>query len=136
MTNDREGNFTGSLPLTPIRHACLQRLRRHVRYALASPYANGVMLYDRGVRQSEIVDGLSHTIIIAEDTGRGDALDGEWADGENIFDSINGINRVQDNEIWADRDAGAAQVPMSTALRISLMTQSSPPLWSCCVPAE
>src|SRR5262249_47134687 len=76
-----------------------------------SLYANGVMLYDRSIRQSEIVDGLSHTIIVAEDTGRGSLTGGEWANGENIFDSTKSVNRFQDNEIWADH-VGAAQVLM------------------------
>ena len=70
------------------------------------PYANGAMIYDRGIRRPEIIDGLRHTIIVAEDTGRGDLLDGEWADGENIFDSTLGINISQDNEIWSDHPAG------------------------------
>jgi prepilin-type processing-associated H-X9-DG protein len=74
-------------------------------------YANGVMLYDRSIRQSEIVDGLSHTIIVAEDTGRGDATGGTWADGENIFDVTKSVNIFQDNEIWSDH-VGAAQVLM------------------------
>ena len=105
LTNDRDGNFTGNLPLTPgAMRACSDYggMFRYGRCAL--PYANGVMLYDRSVRQSEIVDGLSHTIIIAEDTGRGDAV--EMANGpmvRTLSIRSNGINRIpKSNEIWSD----------------------------------
>ena len=111
LANDRDGNLTGSLPLTQGAMRACSDYGGMFGAGLLLPYANGVMLYDRGVRQSEIVDGLSHTIVIAEDTGRGDQLDGEWADGENIFDSTVGVNRMQDNEIWADH-VGGAQVLM------------------------
>ncbi|HVU87367.1 MAG TPA: DUF1559 domain-containing protein [Pirellulales bacterium] len=113
LTNDRDGNFTGSLPLTPgAMRACSDYGGMFGNGLLPlSLYANGVMLYDRSIRQSEIVDGLSHTIIIAEDTGRGSLTGGEWANGENIFDSTKSVNIFQDNEIWSDH-VGAAQVLM------------------------
>jgi prepilin-type N-terminal cleavage/methylation domain-containing protein len=113
LTNDRDGNFTGSQPLTPASmRACTDYGGMFGNGQLPlSLYANGVMLYDRSIRQSEIVDGLSHTIIVAEDTGRGDATGGSWADGENIFDTTKGVNIFQDNEIWSDH-VGAAQVLM------------------------
>jgi len=53
------------------------------------PSANGVLLYDRAVAFHEITDGTSWTIAVAEDTGRGREWDGEWINGENIFDQHN-----------------------------------------------
>jgi prepilin-type N-terminal cleavage/methylation domain-containing protein/prepilin-type processing-associated H-X9-DG protein len=75
--------------------------------AQISPAANGVLLYDRAVEISEITDGTSHTLAIAEDTGRGWLMDGEWINGENIFDVSNLINTQQHNEIWSDHPGGA-----------------------------
>lgn len=71
------------------------------------PSANGVMLYNRGVAFHEITDGTSWTIAVAEDTGRGRKWDGEWINGENIFDQHNRINTQQHNEIWSDHPEGA-----------------------------
>ena len=70
-------------------------------------YANGVMLYDVPVTMRQITDGGSHTIIVAEDTGRGTTMDGQWADGENIFDAGGAVNALQNNEIWSDHPGGA-----------------------------
>jgi prepilin-type N-terminal cleavage/methylation domain-containing protein/prepilin-type processing-associated H-X9-DG protein len=75
--------------------------------AQISPSANGVFLYDRGVKISEITDGTSHTLALAEDTGRGWLWDGEWINGENIYDVSNLINTQQNNEIWSDHSGGA-----------------------------
>ena len=75
--------------------------------AQVSPAANGVFLYDRAVKFSEITDGTSHTLALAEDTGRGSFMDGEWINGENIYDVGNPINTQQHNEIWSDHPGGA-----------------------------
>jgi prepilin-type processing-associated H-X9-DG protein len=75
--------------------------------AQISPAANGVFLYDRAVKVSEITDGTSHTLALAEDTGRGWLMDGEWINGENIYDVSNLINTQQHNEIWSDHPGGA-----------------------------
>ncbi len=71
------------------------------------PSANGVLLYDRAIAFCEITDGTSRTIVVAEDTGRGRAWDGEWINGENIFDQHNQLNTQQHNEIWSDHSGGA-----------------------------
>jgi prepilin-type processing-associated H-X9-DG protein len=72
-----------------------------------SPAPNGVFLYERPVKLSEITDGTSHTLALAEDTGRGWTQDGEWINGENIYDVSNLINTQQHNEIWSDHPGGA-----------------------------
>lgn len=78
--------------------------------ALLSPSANGVLLYEIPVALSEITDGTSHTILAAEDTGRNWQMDGEWINGENIFDQLGPINSQQHNEIWSDHPGGALAV--------------------------
>lgn len=75
--------------------------------AQISPAANGVMLYDQAIKFAEITDGTSHTLAVAEDTGRGWTQDGEWINGENIFDVTGPINTQQHNEIWSDHASGA-----------------------------
>ena len=75
--------------------------------AQVSPAANGVLLYDRPVKFSDITDGTSHTLAVAEDTGRGWLQDGEWINGENIYDVSNRINTQQHNEIFSDHVSGA-----------------------------
>ncbi|MFV2066985.1 MAG: DUF1559 domain-containing protein [Pirellulales bacterium] len=74
--------------------------------ASVSPAANGVLLYGRSVRLRGIRDGASHTLIVAEDTGRGAVWDGEWINGENIFDRSRPINTLQHNELWSDHPGG------------------------------
>lgn len=68
---------------------------------------NGVLIYDRAIAIRDIRDGLSQTILVAEDTGRGVAMDGEWSNGENIFDQSGPINLLQNNEMWSDHPGGA-----------------------------
>lgn len=75
--------------------------------AQISPSANGVFLYERDVKISDITDGTAHTLALAEDTGRGWLTDGEWINGENIYDVSNPINLQQHNEIWSDHPGGA-----------------------------
>ena len=66
----------------------------------------GVMVYDRVISIAQIPDGTSCTIIVAEDTGRGWEKNGEWANGQNIFDQSGPINLMQDNEMWSDHSGG------------------------------
>lgn len=80
---------------------------------LAKPYMNGVLIYERAVAISQITDGTAHTIVVSEDTGRGAAFDGQWANGENIFDTSRPINDRsipsflwQNNEMWSDHPQG------------------------------
>ncbi len=80
---------------------------------LGKPYMNGVLIYERPISISKILDGASATIIVSEDTGRGAAFDGQWANGENIFDESGPINDHtlptylwQNNEMWSDHVDG------------------------------
>ena len=72
-----------------------------------SPSANGVLLYNRAVTLAEITDGTSATLLASEDTGRDWTMDGEWINGENLFDQTGSINTQQHNEIWSDHPGGA-----------------------------
>ena len=67
---------------------------------------NGVLVYDQAISLRQITDGTSHTILVGEDTGRGTSMDGEWADGGNIFDVSLPINSSQNNELWSDHPGG------------------------------
>lgn len=70
------------------------------------PPQNGVMLYSHAVTVRQITDGTSHTILVAEDTGRGPRWYGEWAHGHNIFDQSGPINILQNNEMFSDHPGG------------------------------
>ena len=66
---------------------------------------NGAMIYDRAVSLSDVRDGASNTILVAEDAGRGWECDGEWSNGQNIYSQTGRIN-IQDNEMWSDHPGG------------------------------
>jgi len=74
--------------------------------ANVEPFMNGVLLWDKAISEKDITDGLQYTLIVAEDSGRGPSMDGEWSNGENIFDVSGPINTQQDNEIWSDHPGG------------------------------
>lgn len=71
-----------------------------------SPAANGVFIHNRAIRFKQITDGTTQTIAVSEDTGRGWVWDGQWSNGENIFDQAGGINVHQNNEMWSDHPGG------------------------------
>jgi prepilin-type processing-associated H-X9-DG protein len=76
------------------------------------PEHAGVMQYERPTSARQITDGLSHTALVAECTGRDASYQSEWANGQNIFDQwhTTGINRSQNNEIWSDHPGLAGLV--------------------------
>ena len=76
------------------------------------PEHAGVMQYERPTSARQISDGLSHTALVAECTGRDTSYQSEWANGQNIFDQwhTTGINRSQNNEIWSDHPGLAGLV--------------------------
>jgi prepilin-type N-terminal cleavage/methylation domain-containing protein len=126
LTADRQGNYTGSqVPLLPANRLACSDYGGMFGAGLYTPSQNGVLIYERTIRQRDITDGLSHTIIVAEDSGRGLLLDGPWADGENIFDSTVGINVMQDNEIWSDHPGGAVVLMCDCSVRF--LEESVPP---------
>lgn len=69
---------------------------------------NGVFIYNRAISHREIFDGLTHTLMIAEDTG---GPDGEWINGSNVFEQSGAINDpkawAMDNEIRSHHRSGA-----------------------------
>jgi prepilin-type N-terminal cleavage/methylation domain-containing protein/prepilin-type processing-associated H-X9-DG protein len=103
--------------------------------AQVSPAANGTFLYDRAVKISEITDGTSHTLALAEDTGRGWLMDGEWINGENIYDVSNLINTQQHNEIWSDHPGGAMALWCDGSVTLLAATMELPVLRSICTRA-
>jgi prepilin-type N-terminal cleavage/methylation domain-containing protein/prepilin-type processing-associated H-X9-DG protein len=103
--------------------------------AQVTPAPNGVFLYDRDVRISEITDGTSHTLAVAEDTGRGWMQDGEWLDGENIYDVQNPINSQQHNEIWSDHAGGAMALWCDGGVTLLAETMDVPTLKAICTRA-
>ena len=76
------------------------------------PQHAGVMQYERATRGTDVSDGVSHTVLIAECTGRDASFQSEWANGQNIFDqrATNPINASQNNEIWSDHPGLAGMV--------------------------
>jgi prepilin-type N-terminal cleavage/methylation domain-containing protein/prepilin-type processing-associated H-X9-DG protein len=76
------------------------------------PFQNGTLIYERAISAMQVRDGLSQTIIVGEDTGRGGAnpFNGTWANGQNIFDVTGAINRTQNNELWSDHKGGVNTV--------------------------
>ena len=55
-------------------------------------FMNGVEIWDQPIAISQIPGGTSHVILVAEDTGRDYTMDGQWANGQNIFDQTGPIN--------------------------------------------
>ena len=85
-----------------------------VGYSVPEPLPQhaGVMQYERPTRATDVADGTSHTVLIAECTGRDASFQSEWANGQNIFDqrATNPINASQNNEIWSDHPGMAGMV--------------------------
>ena len=66
----------------------------------------GLMLYEQALSAVDVRDGLSNTIIVAEDS---DFSDGQWINGRNIFDQAFGINDAPafENDIRSQHPSGA-----------------------------
>lgn len=78
---------------------------------------NGLLIYDHPLGLQHATDGASHTLIVGEDTGRGRRLEGEWANGENLFDQGGPINVQQNNELWSDHPGGVQAVAADRSVR-------------------
>ena len=66
----------------------------------------GVMLYGRAISIPEILDGTSHTLVISEDS---EFEDGQWINGQNVFDQAFAINQAPafENDIRSRHPGGA-----------------------------
>jgi len=64
---------------------------------------------NRAIRQRDVTDGTSHTLMIAEDAGRPPSLQGpQWADGKQCMgQELGPINTDRHNEIFSDHPGGA-----------------------------
>jgi prepilin-type N-terminal cleavage/methylation domain-containing protein/prepilin-type processing-associated H-X9-DG protein len=102
----------------------------------ALPLGNGVMIYEKAVSAKQITDGLSQTIIIGEDSGRGPSLNGEWVNGQNIFDVTVAINTSQNNELWSDHKGGVNVAFCDGSVRFLSETISNNVLFALCTRAE
>lgn len=76
------------------------------------PAHRGVMVYEQPTLARQIKDGLAHTVIVGECTGRNHGQQGEWINGQNLFDHRfdKRINETQDNELWSDHVGGVQVV--------------------------
>lgn len=81
------------------------------------PKTNGIFFYNDAVSIHEITDGTSKTLAVLEDSGRGQAWDGEWINGENVFNQANTPNQQQNNEIWSDHPGGAHAISCDVSVR-------------------
>ncbi len=70
---------------------------------------NGVFIYNKSFRVADIIDGVSTTIAVSEDSA---GPDSEWINGRNVFEQSGGINDpkswIGDNEIRSLHTGGAA----------------------------
>jgi hypothetical protein len=111
LTRARDGNTSGDVnrngQYDPGDYMAMTDYGGMFGWASATPFANGVLVYDEPVSLRQVTDGSSHTILVAEDTGRGTTMNGPWADGENIFDAGLAINTLQNNELWSDHPESA-----------------------------
>lgn len=69
----------------------------------------GTMLYDVAISIAHIKDGVSNTLIVAEDS---QFDDGQWINGRNVFDQAFAINRAPhwENDIRSEHGGGALGV--------------------------
>lgn len=94
----------------------------------------GTMLYDQAVRSIDIRDGLSNTLMVAEDTAW---PDGQWINGRNIFDQAFAINASPafENDIRSHHPGGANTVFANGTVRFLEETIALPILASLCTRA-
>jgi prepilin-type N-terminal cleavage/methylation domain-containing protein len=67
----------------------------------------GLMIYDRCFSSTDVHDGLSRTLIVAEDTFW---TEGQWINGRNVFDQAYAINMAPliENDIRSHHSGGAS----------------------------
>jgi len=66
----------------------------------------GCMLFDQPISISDITDGASNTLLVAEDS---QFSDGQWINGRNVFDQAFAINAAPEfeNDIRSNHSGGA-----------------------------
>ncbi len=76
----------------------------------------GIMIYDHKFTSADVRDGLSNTLIVAEDT---EWPDGQWINGRNVFDQAFPINAAPrfENDIRSHHPGGAHAVLASGSVR-------------------
>jgi prepilin-type N-terminal cleavage/methylation domain-containing protein len=100
------------------------------------PLGNGVMIYEQAIPATQISDGLTRTIIVGEDAGRGLALHGTWADGQNVFDQTGPVCRTQNNELFSDHPRGAGVLLCDGSARLLAESIELTVLFALCTRAE
>lgn len=100
------------------------------------PLGNGVMIYDVPIASRQITDGTSRTIIVGEDSGRGAAAHGTWADGQNIFDQTGPVGRTQNNELFSDHRGTAHALFCDGSVHLLSRSMEPRVLFALCTRAE
>jgi len=96
---------------------------------------NGVEIWDQPIAISQIPGGASHVILVAEDSGRDYTMDGQWANGLNIFNQSGPINVEQWNEMWSDHPGGAQVVLCDASVHFAAESISVTALAALCTRA-
>ena len=103
---------------------------------LTSPNSppKGTMLYDIPISIEHIKDGVSNTLIVAEDS---QFLDGQWINGRNIFDQGFPINAAPpfENDIRSEHFGGALGVFADASVHFLAETMENEVLASLCTRA-
>ncbi len=103
------------------------------------PPGGGVLCWlygsDFTVTIADIRDGTSNTLIVGENSGRGDGMNGGWADGENIFHQGGPINANQNNELWSDHPGGVNGLFCDGSVRFLSGSMSLPIVEAICTRA-
>lgn len=76
----------------------------------------GILVYDRTHSVTDVRDGLSSTLIVAEDTGW---PDGQWINGRSLFDQAFAVNAAPrfENDIRSEHRGGAQGVLADAAVK-------------------
>ena len=70
--------------------------------------SNAGIRRNRPIRALQVKDGLSNTMMLAEDSGRTKGQNGRWADGHQSYAQHGPrINTSRSNEIFSDHSSGA-----------------------------
>lgn len=88
----------------------------------------------KGLRANQVIDGLSKTVIVAEDAGRWPLDGGNWANGHQCFGHDQpGINLERSNEIYSDHPGGANVVMADASASLLSTNVDAEVLGSLCV---